>query len=96
MPAYNAEKYIAEAIQSVLDQTFQDWELLVIDDGSKDSTAKIVNSFSDPRIVLIQQENGGVSVARNAGLDLAKGKYITFLDADDAIPNYSIRERVDY
>jgi len=96
VPAYNAEKYITETIQSVLDQTFTDWELLVIDDGSKDSTAKIVKSFSDTRIILIQQENGGVSSARNRGIDISKGKYITFLDADDAIPDFSIGDRVNY
>lgn len=96
VPAYNAEKYIAEAIQSVMDQTFKDWELLVIDDGSTDSTANIVKSFSDARIILVQQENRGVSNARNKGLDLAKGKYITFLDADDVLPPRSIEVRVEY
>ncbi|MCK5537348.1 MAG: glycosyltransferase family 2 protein [Bacteroidales bacterium] len=96
VPAYNAEQYIAEAIQSVLNQTFQDWELLVIDDGSRDNTAKIVKSFFDPRIILIQQENGGVSSARNKGLEGVKGKYITFLDADDILPPKSLEVRVNY
>jgi len=96
MPAYNAELYIGQAIESVLNQTFENLELLVIDDGSTDSTANIVRSFSDDRIILIQQENGGVSVARNAGLNVSKGKYITFLDADDILPPRSLEVRVEY
>lgn len=96
VPAYNAEKYIHEAIQSVVDQTFQEWELLVVDDGSTDSTAKTINSFSDERIVLIQQKNAGVSSARNSGIELARGKYITFLDADDVLPSKSLEARVEY
>ena len=95
-PVYNAEKYIKETINSVLNQTYSSWELLVIDDGSTDSTAKIVKSFSDSRIILIQQENGGVSSARNKGIDLARGKYITFLDADDILPPHSLEARVHY
>jgi glycosyltransferase involved in cell wall biosynthesis len=95
-PAYNAECYIAEAIESVLAQTYIDWELLVVDDGSADETAKIVKSFSDTRITLIQQENHGVSSARNKGLELAKGQYITFLDADDVLPLDSLRSRIDH
>jgi len=95
-PAYNAEKYIAEAINSVLHQTYTNWKLLIIDDGSTDSTANIVKSFSDARILLIQQENGGVSSARNKGLTLAKGKYITFLDADDILPLNSLKARVQF
>jgi len=96
MPAYNAESFIAEAIQSVIEQTFYDWELLIIDDGSTDGTANIVNTFSDERVMLIQQENAGVSAARNVGLDRAKGKYITFLDADDILPHRSLEVRIEY
>ncbi len=95
-PAYNAEKYIKETIESVLGQTYKNWELIVVNDGSTDSTEEIIKSFDDPRIMLFSQKNSGVSSARNRGIELAKGKYITFLDADDAIPNYSIQERVDY
>jgi glycosyltransferase involved in cell wall biosynthesis len=85
MPAYNAAKYITESITSVLNQTFTGWELIVVNDGATDNTAEIVNSFlSDSRILLINQSNKGVSAARNAGISAAKGRFITFLDADDA------------
>ena len=96
MPAYNAQRYISEAIKSVLNQTFQEWELIVIDDGSIDDTASIVQAFDDKRIVYIHQDNAGVSAARNAGLSYAQGEYITFLDADDVLPKKSLDVRVDY
>lgn len=83
MPAYNTEKYIGEAIQSVLDQTFTDFELLIINDGSTDGTEGIIRSFSDTRIVVINQPNGGVSKALNTGLRHARAKYIARFDADD-------------
>lgn len=95
-PAYNAEKFIKETIKSVLEQTLSDWELIVIDDGSTDDTAKIVKSFLDSRIIFTQQINAGVSSARNKGLELAKGKYITFLDADDILPPRSLEVRIKY
>ncbi len=88
MPAYNAEKYIREAIGSVLSQTFEDWELIVIDDGSIDETPGIVSEFDDPRIIYFRQSNSGEASARNVGLDQARGEYIAFLDADDIyLPN---------
>jgi teichuronic acid biosynthesis glycosyltransferase TuaG len=86
MPAYNCEKYVAEAINSVISQTYQSWELLVIDDGSKDNTLKIINGFGskDSRIRPIQNEkNIGVSETRNIGIVLASGEWIAFLDSDD-------------
>ena len=83
MPAYNAGKYIAEAIRSVLDQTFIDFELLIIDDGSSDDTLSIIQGFTDPRIRWIVQANSGISVALNAGLRAANGIYIARFDADD-------------
>lgn len=83
MPAYNQAHYIAEAIQSVLEQTYPDWELIVIDDGSTDETAATVARFPDPRIQLLQQTNQGVSAARNVGIGVSTGDYIAFLDADD-------------
>lgn len=83
MPAYNAEKTIAEAIQSVIDQTYKNWELIVVDDGSLDRTAAVVQSFTDTRINLIKKENGGQSSARNKGITEANGVLIAFLDADD-------------
>ena len=85
IPAYNAAKYLPQVIQSVLNQSYKDWELLIIDDGSTDDTKEVVNGFceADPRVKLISKENGGVSVARNLGAELAKGQLIAFLDSDD-------------
>lgn len=83
MPAYNAADTIAASIESVQAQTSTDWELLVVDDGSKDDTAEIVRSFADDRITLTTQENAGVSAARNRALEQARGKYVAFLDSDD-------------
>ncbi len=85
MPAYNVEKYIVKSIESVLNQTYRDFELIVVNDGSNDRTREMVVDFQkkDVRIRLLDEENSGVSVARNYGIDEARGDYITFLDADD-------------
>ena len=83
MPAYNAEKYIGEAIASVLAQSFTDFEFLIINDGSTDDTLKIIRSYNDKRIVVISQENKGVSAALNFGLGYARAPYIARFDADD-------------
>jgi glycosyltransferase involved in cell wall biosynthesis len=83
MPVYNAEKYVAEAILSVLKQSFTDFELLIINDGSTDGSERIINSFNDPRIVLVNQPNKGVSSALNLGLSRARSPYIARFDADD-------------
>jgi glycosyltransferase involved in cell wall biosynthesis len=97
MPAFNAEKYIAEAIKSVLEQTYSNLELIIIDDGSTDSTAAIVESFHDTRIQLLRKANGGAASARNEGLRNARGEYIMFLDADDKIvPWYIYRHLVSF
>ncbi|NLV98163.1 MAG: glycosyltransferase family 2 protein [Desulfovibrionales bacterium] len=87
MPCYNVEKYIARAIESVLQQTFIDFEFLIIIDGSPDNSQKIAESYAqkDKRIKVVVKENGGVSSARNMGLDNAKGEYIYFIDPDDWI-----------
>lgn len=84
-PAYNASKYIASTIESVQSQTHKNWEMLIVDDGSKDSTADIVRKYADKdkRIRLISQKNAGSAAARNNALRNAEGKYICFLDADD-------------
>ncbi len=83
MPAYNAEKYIAAAMESVLMQSFTAFEMLIIDDGSTDATAAVVASFTDPRIKYFYQSHSGVAVALNLGLASAAGKYIVRFDADD-------------
>jgi glycosyltransferase involved in cell wall biosynthesis len=83
-PTYNYGRFLGEAIQSVLDQTFQDWELIVVDDGSTDGTREVVDAFADPRIHYVYQENQGNPAARNTALRLARGEYVACLDADDA------------
>lgn len=84
MPAYNAEKYIAEAIDSILGQTFGDFEFIILNDCSKDRTEEIILSYDDPRIVYVKnEENMGVARTLNRGLDMAKGEYIARMDADD-------------
>lgn len=82
-PAYNASRFIAEAIKSVQAQTFGDWELIVVNDGSIDNTAEIVQSFNDARIRLISQANQGRGPARARAMRMTRGEYIAFLDADD-------------
>ncbi|MFG6362080.1 MAG: glycosyltransferase family 2 protein [Akkermansia muciniphila] len=81
--AYNLERYLRKTIQSVLDQEFKNFELIIVDDGSTDGSLHVAESFQDPRINVISQKNGGASDARNAGLKAAKGKYVAFLDGDD-------------
>jgi glycosyltransferase involved in cell wall biosynthesis len=84
LPVHNREDTLGRAIQSVIDQTFRDFELIVVDDGSKDSSAEVVTSFDDPRIRFIQlSENRGGNVARNEGLKAAQAPLIAFLDSDD-------------
>jgi glycosyltransferase involved in cell wall biosynthesis len=84
IPAYNAERTVGVAVDSVLAQTFGDFELIVIDDGSRDDTAEVAESRDDPRVSCVRTENGGVSVARNRGVARSCGAYVAFLDADDA------------
>ena len=87
VPAYNSEKYLHEMLDSVLAQTFGDWELILINDGSSDATKEIALSYreKDPRIRYYEQENQGQSAARNNGMKKASGKYIAFVDADDLL-----------
>lgn len=96
MPAYNAERFIARAIESVLSQTFPDWELIVVDDGSTDGTAEVLADLTDPRIRMIRQANGGEAVARNRGLDAVTGEYVAFLDADDLYLPNALADMVQY
>lgn len=97
MPCYNGEKFIKETIESVLAQTYTSWELLIIDDGSKDSSVDIIKNYQqDKRIKLIQQANAGSAAARNNGIRNAKGQYIALLDSDDIwFPNF-LQEQVSF
>lgn len=92
IPLYNKAKHIERAINSVLGQTFQDFELIIIDDGSTDNSAELVAHYTDTRIQLIKQSNAGVSAARNKGIHNARGKYISLLDADDKYQPYFLQE----
>jgi len=84
IPTYNRANWVARSIQSVLNQTFQDFEIIIVDDASADSTAEVINSFGDPRIRYIRHEqNRGGAAARNTGIRMARGKYIAFQDSDD-------------
>lgn len=83
IPSYNHEKFIAEAIKSVLNQTYQNLELIIVDDGSKDNSIDVIKKFHDSRITLYCQENKGAHNAINKGLELAKGKYLAILNSDD-------------
>ena len=85
IPVYNVEKYVKRCFKSVSEQTYQNIEIIVVDDGSTDSSGKLCDEFSraEKRAVVIHKENGGLSSARNVGMKMAKGEYITFLDSDD-------------
>lgn len=87
VPVHNCEKYIEKCINSILNQTFKDFELILVNDGSSDNSGKVCDYFkeADSRIKVIHQKNMGVSVARNVGLDISNGKYIGFIDGDDYI-----------
>ena len=101
VPVYNAENALARCVDSVLGRDFRDFELLLVDDGSADSSPRICDEYAvrDARVRVLHRENAGVSAARNAALDAATGEYLQFLDADDwvtlpKIGRASCRERV--
>lgn len=89
IPIYNVEQYLPKTLENVLDQSFEEFELILVDDGSTDNSGKICDEFAynDSRIKVIHQENAGVSAARNTGIKVALGKYIGFVDSDDLIEN---------
>lgn len=91
LPTYNRAAYLPVAIQSVLDQTFVDFELIIVDDGSTDTTAEVVSKFADPRIKYFKKENEERSIARNFGIGHATGRYINFLDADDYFYSHHLK-----
>lgn len=92
VPVYNVEKYVKECIESILEQSFKNFELIIVNDGSTDNSLNRVLEFKDDRIVLINQKNIGLSGARNTGIHHAKGKYITFIDSDDWISKDYLNE----
>lgn len=96
MPVYNGELYIEHAIKSVISQSYTDWELIIIDDGSTDDTSTIVNQFNNKKIKYVYQNNQGPSAARNRGLDIAQGDYIAFLDADDLYHEQKLARQVTF
>lgn len=97
VPAYNVESYIEVCINSIINQTYNNYEIIIIDDGSSDNTYEICKKIrnSNSKIKLHRQENQGVSVARNVGMSLAKGKYYIFVDADDMVSKYYIETLVN-
>src|SRR5215467_10383964 len=97
VPAYKAGKYIEATIRSVLAQSWRDFELIVVDDGSPDDQEEIVKRLAteDNRIRYVKQQNAGVSAARNNGYELSKGKYLAFLDADDTWLNDNLSRKIE-
>lgn len=97
MPVYNGEKYLREAINSVLNQTFKDFDFYIIDDGSTDNTEKLVKSYSDPRIIYLKNdENRGIVYSLNRGIDISTGEYIARMDADDISQIKRFEVQVEY
>jgi glycosyltransferase involved in cell wall biosynthesis len=94
MPVFNGAQYVAEAIDSIISQTYSNWELIIINDGRTDKSEEVIKRYSDNRIQYHYQKNGGVSKARNGGLQKMKGDFFCFLDADDTFPKDSISSRV--
>lgn len=95
MPVYNSENYVAAAIESVVNQQYSHWELIIIDDGSTDKSFEIVSQYDSPKIKLFQVKNGGASAARNFGYRQSKGDFIKFFDSDDLISLEMIEEQVN-
>ncbi len=94
IPTYNRADLLAEAIRSVLEQTFRDFEVIIVDDGSVDNTAEVVRSFHDPRVIYRYQKNSGVAIARNTGILASDSEYVAFLDSDDALLDTALEKGV--
>ena len=95
VPAYNVEDYLPRCLDSLLAQTFRDFELILVDDGSTDTTGAICDRYgeTDARVRVLHQANAGVSAARNRALEIASGAFITFVDADDTVYRYAGHRR---
>ena len=98
VPVYNVEKYIHKCIVSILSQTYKNLEIILVDDGSPDNCGKICDEYAsnDNRIIVIHQKNGGLSAARNAGLNISTGNFIVFVDSDDYLENSAIEDCIHY
>ena len=96
LPVFNAEKYLYDSIKSVLEQTFQDFELIIVNDGSTDNSLEVIKKFTDQRIVLIDQPNKGLAAALNAGAAFCKGVFIARMDADDICSIDRFQKQADY
>lgn len=97
MPSYNTAKFISKTIESVLEQTYKNWELLIVDDCSTDNTDEIVSKYDDDRIIYLKnKKNSGAAVSRNKALKNAKGKWIAFLDSDDLWYPTKLEEQIKY
>ena len=99
VPVYNTEKYLKKCLDSILNQTYQDFEIIIVNDGSTDNSDKIINEYIDnysEKIKYIKKENGGLSSARNSGIDVATGHYIAFVDSDDYIDNNLFEKLLPY
>ena len=97
MSVYNGEKYLREAVESILNQTFRDFEFIIIDDGSTDSTNEIIRSYSDCRIRLLEnEENIGLTKSLNKGIDQCRGEYIARMDGDDVSLQQRFSKQLEY
>lgn len=94
IPTHNYARYLGQAIASIQEQTYTDWECVIVDDGSSDDTPQVVSSFADPRIQFMRQEQAGPSAARNRGIAAARGDLIQFLDADDLLGSTKLENQV--
>lgn len=92
LPVYNGEKTLQSAIESVIKQTYPDYRLIIVDDGSTDRSARIADEYAEKyeNIYCLHKKNGGLASARNAGLDVCEDKYVCFLDADDTLQSYAL------
>ena len=96
VPVYNAEKYLEDCLISLVDQTYENIEIILVDDGSVDDSGRICDSWAekDDRIIVIHKKNGGLSDARNAGIDASRGEYLSFIDSDDFWDDASALEHI--
>ena len=97
VPVYKVERYLGACVSSVLAQTFEDFEVILVDDGSPDGCPALCDAWAqkDPRVRVIHRENGGLSAARNTGIEAAKGRFLTFLDSDDRLEPDTLRRAYD-